>query len=159
MLDVKIVASYIFQRYFKEFKEKIDEMKLHKLLYLVQRESIIQTGEPMFDAEFQAWVYGPVIVRVRDLYRNDSLNDVINEEKLSQFHNIFDVVFANYAHKDSWSLSVLTHGESSWQNARKGYADNDTNCSKELDINDINNDAERIKLRRFYFENILPQMQ
>ena len=35
-------------RYQKEFGERISEMKLHKLLYFTQRESLIQLGEPMF---------------------------------------------------------------------------------------------------------------
>lgn len=40
MEDVVKVASYICQRYQREFGKRIDEMKLHKLLYFTQRESI-----------------------------------------------------------------------------------------------------------------------
>ena len=49
MESVKKVASYIAQRYKKEFGERISEMKLHKLLYFTQRESLIQLGEPLFN--------------------------------------------------------------------------------------------------------------
>ena len=41
MKDMKTVASYICNRYQREFGEKIDEMKLHKLMYFAQRESLI----------------------------------------------------------------------------------------------------------------------
>ncbi len=48
MEKVTDIASYIYQRYQKQFGKCIDEMKLHKLLYFTQRESIIQTDEPIF---------------------------------------------------------------------------------------------------------------
>ncbi len=41
-------AAYIAQEYFSEYGQQIDEMKLHKLMYFAQRESLIQTGEPLF---------------------------------------------------------------------------------------------------------------
>ena len=61
MEDVLKIASYICDRYYKEYGHNIDEMKLHKLLYLTQRETIIQTGEPLFNDQFEAWKYGPVL--------------------------------------------------------------------------------------------------
>ena len=47
MEQVLKVASYICQRYLAAFGHRIDEMKLHKLLYFTQRECIVQKGEPM----------------------------------------------------------------------------------------------------------------
>lgn len=47
------VAQYIFLEYKKISGKVIDEMKLHKLLYLTQRESLAVTGEPMFAEEFE----------------------------------------------------------------------------------------------------------
>lgn len=47
MENVVKVASYICQRYQQQFSKRIDEMKLHKLLYFTQREAIIQTEEPI----------------------------------------------------------------------------------------------------------------
>ena len=63
MLDVIKVASYIFERYKAQEKTKIDEMKLHKLLYFAQRECFIQKNEPLFPDRFEAWKYGPVMVK------------------------------------------------------------------------------------------------
>ena len=48
MLGVLQVASYISMRYMDIFGTRIDEMKLHKLLYFTQRECLIQMREPMF---------------------------------------------------------------------------------------------------------------
>lgn len=157
MVSVAKAASYIYHRYEEEKGTCIDEMKLHKLLYLSQRESIIVTGEPMFSAPFEAWKYGPVVVEVRDLYRKDALNLTLTEKELEVYKPVFDTVFANYADKDSWSLSNLTHSETSWKNARKGLMPDD-HCSNQLDMDDIRRDAEIIKMRRFFFEQVVPQL-
>ena len=56
-------------------------MKLHKLLYFTQRECLIQKGEPMFDAQFEVWKYGPVMVQIRQHYKNDSLPELMDQEQ------------------------------------------------------------------------------
>ncbi len=72
-----------------------DEMKLHKLLYFTQRECLIQKGEPMFDAQFEAWKYGPVMVQIRQHYKNDSLPELMDKEQVVQYEPVFDMVFKN----------------------------------------------------------------
>ena len=42
MAGVLTVAAYICDRYEKEFGEKIDEMKLQKLMYFAQRAAIFE---------------------------------------------------------------------------------------------------------------------
>lgn len=157
MIDVIKVASYIFKRYAEEMKVTIDEMKLHKLLYFAQREAFIQTGNPMFEAQFAAWKYGPVMVEIRNCYRMNSLNCLPTEEELAPYKNTLDYVFQNYATKDSWTLSMLTHGESCWQNARIGYSSDDK-CDMLIETSAIAKDAERMKIRRFYFDNLAPKL-
>lgn len=72
MENLMNIASYICSRYESEYGTKIDEMKLHKLLYFAQRESLIQNREPLFDAVFWGWKYGPVIKEIRSAYRDDT---------------------------------------------------------------------------------------
>lgn len=148
MITVLQAASYIIRRYKKDFGTDIDEMKLHKLLYFAQRESLIMRGEPMFDADFEAWKYGPVVIEVRDKFRENALDEALDEDALKEYIAVFDSVFMRYAVKDSWNLSLLTHGESSWQNARKGLAPDEKGSTK-LSLDDIRWDAERIKIRRY----------
>lgn len=147
MESVVNIASYIIRRYQDEFGSPISEMKLHKLLYFTQRESIIQTGEPMFPESFHAWKYGPVQKEIRIAYRVGLLDKMPPSESIIAYTSVFDKVFSQYAHKDPWSLSRLSHGETSWINARKGLGPVD-HCENELSIDDIRKDAERIKLRR-----------
>lgn len=153
MESVVKVAAYICKRYQDEFGRLIDEMKLHKLLYFTQRESIIQNSEPMFPEQFLAWKYGPVMLNIRELYAANQLTTMPSEQFINNNKSVFDYVFKNYAPKDSWSLSLLSHGELSWKNARKNLAINQ-NGSEYLKIGDIRKDAERIKMRRFLLEKI-----
>lgn len=132
-------------------KEHISEMKLHKLLYFTQRESFIQLGEPIFNDRFQAWRYGPVMVQVRDLFKNGQLNQIPSDEELEPYRNVFDVVMNEYAPKDTWALSDMTHAENSWKKARVGLNPSDK-CSFEMDTEDIRRDAFKVQLRRFETE-------
>lgn len=151
MESVVKIASYIVDRYQKEFGSRIDEMKLHKLLYFTQRESIIQTGEPMFPEVFLAWRYGPVMVQIRPLYAQNQLNELPESSFIQTNKNIFDAVFSKYAVKESWSLSRLSHGEISWKNARKDLLP-EQNGTNPLSIEDVKKDAERIKWNKLILQ-------
>ena len=48
MNQVINVAQYVYDEYKKITGEVIDEMKLHKLLYFAQRESLAITNKPLF---------------------------------------------------------------------------------------------------------------
>lgn len=147
MEDVIKIASYICDRYQKEYGHHIDEMKLHKLLYLLQREAIIETDEPIFSEQFEAWKYGPVLFIVHQKYHSDELHEQLPNDTILKYKYLFDKVFKSYASKSSWSLSTLTHGEYSWQKARVGYSPND-HCETEIKTEDIRLDALRVRKRR-----------
>ena len=149
MLDVVKVASYISRRYEREYGSQIDEMKLHKLLYFAQRESLIQLDRPLYAESFQAWKYGPVLVQIRSLYKQGKLTERLTSEEIATYQTVFDKVFEQYAPKDAWSLSSITHGEISWQKARVGIpAGENSDTLIALDV--IRKDAHHIKLRRYY---------
>lgn len=151
MESVKKVASYIAQRYQKEFGERISEMKLHKLLYFTQRESLIQLSEPMFSEDMLAWKYGPVVPSIRSLYAHDQLNDLPDDNWIAANKSVLDFVFSRYAPKEAWSLSNLSHGEISWQRARRGLSRED-NGDVALSLDDIRQDARRTKWRRYIID-------
>lgn len=147
MEDLMNVASYIFNRYKSENGTTIDEMKLHKLLYFAQRESLIQDNEPLFDATFYGWKFGPILKEIRIAYRNSSFYDEIPNNIIARILHVMNKVFEEYSTKDSWSLSRLTHGELSWKNSRIGIADGD-NGDNAMCLEDIREDAKRIRNRR-----------
>ena len=89
MMGILQVASYIYKRYMDDFGVRIDEMKLHKLLYFTQRECLIQKGEPMFEAHFEAWKYGPVMVQIRQYYNPE----LMDKEQVVQYQYCVKLIF------------------------------------------------------------------
>ena len=148
MTTALTIANYIANRYKNEYGVPIDEMKLHKLLYFSQREAFIQLNQPLFKETFYAWKYGPVLIEVREKILSQGIESFKCDASLPKnLEPILDKVFLQYACKSSWSLSRLSHGEASWQNARKDLNSNAPYGSA-LTIEDIKTDAQRIKLRR-----------
>lgn len=147
MKSIFTVASYISNRYQAEYGARIEEMKLHKMLYLSQRECIVQTDEPLFRETFQGWRLGPVSQAIHEHYANDSLNKNISEADMAEYKTVMDIVFKEFAHKDMWSLSRLTQGEFCWKESRKGVQPHESS-SRRISTEDIRVDARRIKERR-----------
>lgn len=147
MENVLSVAACIFKRYRETYGQPIDEMKLHKMLYFAQRESLIQNDQPLFDATFYGWKYGPVLKELRIAYKEGSLLSFFNEDTLQRIESIVNRVFMDYAEKNSWSLSRLSHGELSWIKSREGIEAN-TNSDVPMKLEDIRKDAQRIRKRR-----------
>lgn len=144
MYSAAEIASTICSRYQEKYGKRIDEMKLHKLLYFVQRESFIQTGEPLFNEEFEAWKFGPVMTEIRWRYKVNHFPqchiDGVTEKIID---NVFDI----YSKTKSWSLSMMSHEETSWKNARNGVPEGE-NGSNKMSTDDIEIDAERVKKLR-----------
>lgn len=153
MENVIKVASYIAERYRLTFGEVISEMKLHKLLYFTQRECLIQKDAPMFAEQFLAWRYGPVMAEIRPLYAHGLLSDSLSESAQKEYTDVFDFVFKHYAPKEAWSLSRLSHEESSWKNARLGLSE-DENGNAPLLLEDIRRDAAIAKIRRMIVDRM-----
>lgn len=147
MEKVSRIASYLLSRYKQQFGESMDEIKLQKLLYFTQREAIIRSGELMFDAEFRAWKYGPVIIEIHEKYKADDLHDVVSEESLARWKDCLDYVFTEFASKKSTSLVSLAHGEQSWIRARDGFQKYEKS-DVPMKLSDIYDDAEYRKQRR-----------
>lgn len=147
MEDLMNVASYVYNRYKSENGACIDEMKLHKLMYFAQRESLIQDNEPLFDAVFYGWKFGPILKEIRIAYRDGAFYDVVPGDMIARISDVMNKVFEEYSAKDSWSLSRLTHGELSWKRSRVGIADG-VNGDNPMRLEDIREDAERIRQRR-----------
>ena len=147
MEDLMNVASYIYNRYESEKGIKIDEMKLHKLMYFAQRESLIQDNEPLFNAVFYGWKFGPILKEIRIAYKENAFYKEVSEEIVARMIHIMNKVFEEYSNKDSWSLSRLTHGELAWKNSRVGISDGE-NSDSPMSLDDIREDAKRIRERR-----------
>lgn len=144
MENVVNIAQYIFLEYKKISGCIIDEMKLHKLLYLSQRESLAITGEPLFIEEFEGWKFGPVCREVRNYYTQDGMyNNDIKEISPESAYIVKNIIL-QYGALESWKLSELSHKEISWLNSRKGIADGQ-NGNNKIKLEDIRKDSEKVR--------------
>ena len=137
------VAQYVFTAYKKITGEVIDEMKLHKLLYFAQRESLAITNEPLFEGEFEGWKYGPVCKEIRNSITKDGIIDY-DSDISDECKYIINNIILEYGSLASWKLSEITHNEKSWLNARVGLKDGE-NGNKKLELEDIRTAAKKVR--------------
>lgn len=155
MYNATDIAAYIFHRYQSEYGEKIDEMKLHKLLYLSQMQSLIDLGGPLFVDHFQAWKFGPVLVNIRYRYKNNGFNNDDHIILDTQTKTVVDKVYDKYSNINSWDLNGIIYGHIAWKNARKGLA-HGANSRNLIRIDDMIKDAELIRQQERVLNDLKP---
>lgn len=145
------VARYIYTEYKKLSGKNLDEMKLHKLLYFTQRESLAITGEPMFPEEFEGWKYGPVCLEVRKRFAREAgiPGGVGNFDMDTMAISLASAYIAKniilqYGSCEAGKLNELSLGEMSWKNARKGLRPEEEGNTK-MRLEDIKKDAEKVR--------------
>lgn len=128
------VAKALYDMYYAEKGMRMDQMKMHKLMYFSQRESLMYHKEPLFDASFYGWKYGPVLLEVRNEFRR--LTPFLNVEGSvsEQTLELLKSVLRQYGSLSSWKLSSLSHEEFSWKKSRVGLeASEDGNVELSLE--------------------------
>ncbi|WP_041138018.1 Panacea domain-containing protein [Beduini massiliensis] len=141
MDQVEHIAAYLYNRYCILYGQKLDEMKLHKLLYLLQREALAFYNRPLFNESLLGWVHGPVSLEVRSVfYRIENFSVPIS----LQARILIDSVLKQYGNRQSLDLCHLTHMETSWKNSRKSMQKNEIGTAP-LKISDIAKDAKKIQ--------------
>lgn len=99
----------------------ISNMKLQKLLYYAQGFAMVILKRPLFEDDFEAWEYGPVVRKIYDKYKsfgsnalpkpdNFSLHQYSKEEK--EFLNEIYYVYGQYS---GWALSEMVHETPPWK--------------------------------------------
>jgi uncharacterized phage-associated protein len=149
MTDSLVFEKEFFQEFEKRYGQRMDEMKMHKLMYFTQRESLLLHNAPAFSEEFYGWKYGPVLKSVRFSYKqcpDDPFHDVEGSLSLND-KKLIEAVLDRYGNCSSWVLSELSHGEYSWKRSRKGLS-LDENGDKKLELNAMKVDAAKELSRR-----------
>lgn len=142
MENVVNVARAICFEYGRITGEKIDEMKIHKLVYFAQREALAIIDEPLFAESLHGWKFGPVSHEVRRAWNSNTLDRPFSISADS-LHIVKNVIY-QYGSLASWRLSELSHRELSWKNARVGLADGE-NGDRVMSIDDIRYDAAKVR--------------
>lgn len=137
MASVHDVAAYTLRK-----QGNISTWKLQKLVYYSQAWNLAWNEKPLFDAQIQAWANGPVVPELYRLHRKQysisrwpegSGRRLSDPEK-----ETVDSVLAGYGQLAGRQLSVLTHNELPWKNARQGLDPTEPSTRK-IKIEDMQN--------------------
>ena len=114
----------------------MDYMRLVKLLYLAERESLARLGHPLAGDTYYALDQGPILSRVLDLCKSRSsgawatqigrsglwavrLTTAPDLGSLSAAEiTVLEDVAKTHRDRDQWELSTLMHGLPEWKNPR-----------------------------------------
>ena len=105
--------------------ELMSNMKLQKMLYYEQGFHLAVFGTPLFEEEIEAWMYGPVVPAVYEVYKDYGYNGIdpgkVEEISLSDREQaLFDEVYKVYGAFSAIGLMNMTHRESPWANTPAG---------------------------------------
>lgn len=124
-VDSLELAKYIICR-MAEKGERINHLKLQKLLYYVQAWHMVYTEQPLFEEDFEAWLHGPVLRNVWNYYKTFSVmfdnlpcDEHYNVDLTEEQQEIIDDVLDEYGERSGYYLECLTHAEGPWQEARR----------------------------------------
>lgn len=148
MENILEIASYFCKYYKVNFGIRIDEVKLNELLYLTQRESLIQFDIPLFIDSFSISEKGPETEKIKRHYKDYDLETYeLSNTKKNKYKTILEMIIHNYIKKDAKDLIILVNGEYSWRKAVENCQIRG-NLNMNISLNDIRVDARRIKTRR-----------
>lgn len=126
--NLKKIVSIIIIHHREVFLDSLTPMKLQKLCYYVQAIYMAtHNGEPLFEEDFQAWTYGPVITALYQEYKDYGWRSIQEEFELPEIEpekleSIKQIVEA-YGGYDGAALVTMTHREYPWLEARKGLSE------------------------------------
>lgn len=120
MENTLVVAKTLFEMYNEKFHHNMDEMKMHKLMYFTQRESLIVNNEILFSEDFCGWKYGPVLLSVRDEFQHDTFFKDVTGAVSEATRCLLESVIERFGKISSWNLSIMSHEELSWKLSRSG---------------------------------------
>lgn len=141
------VEKYLYNAYLERFGHKMDQMKMHKLMYFSQRESLMYNKKLLFDEDFYGWKFGPILYSVRSEYLSENLFANATGVLSDDAKKLVDSVLERYGSLSAWKLSSLSHREYSWKCSRKGLEPSD-NGNVKLNVKAIGFDAVRELLKR-----------
>lgn len=147
MAETMAVAKFLNELNIQKHNCAMDQMRMHKMMYFSQRESMMIVNHPLFDEEFEAWRYGPVLIKVRDEYTTGHMFSGNYEALTDEEKALVLSVFKRYDRYDSWRLSTLSHAEHSWLQARRGLGIEEP-CREKMTLSAIKVDATKEFLRR-----------
>lgn len=110
----------------EEAGELMTNMKLQKMLYYQQGFHLAYFGTSLFEDEIEAWMYGPVVPKVYNSYKQFGKECLVGDkEKViplqeEQEEALFAEVMRVYGKYSAIGLMEMTHEEMPWKSTPTG---------------------------------------
>jgi uncharacterized phage-associated protein len=105
--------------------QKVSNLRLQKLLYYVQCESLTRRGEPAFSEPIRAFDHGPVVKEVWDTFRcgdKSAINaDEITPGVSGEDFLLVSTVWSDYRRYTDGQLYDMTHNERVYKDHYRPY--------------------------------------
>jgi uncharacterized phage-associated protein len=125
MYDVQLVAEHVIA-YEYSLDHLPNNLRLQKLLYFIQAQFLFRKGEPCFEEDLEAWMFGPVVPSVYNRYKKYGSNAIpapdmtnnagIKPEDLAMIRGVVEQL---RSHSDQ-NLLYMTRGQDPWIHAQNG---------------------------------------
>lgn len=126
-LDIFSVANFFLSIVDRDSGSTVTPLKLQKILYYAQGYYLAMNNKELFKEDFQAWAHGPANPDIYEKYKIYGFEAIEepNEKDIPNFEkNIVDFLYDiwnTFGIFDGKYLEELTHKETPWIEARKGY--------------------------------------
>lgn len=125
------IAAYIIA-YCKSNNFVISNLRLQKILYFIQAEFLVATGNPCFREDIQAWDFGPVIPEVYQVYKfygSSNIPDVYDGSNTFSFikdkdKRIIQEMIEECNKFSAIELVNITHNQAPWKDVFIKYQNN-----------------------------------
>ncbi len=112
MIDIMALAQYVLYMCMNQ-GEPISNLQLQKILYFIQGNHLAKKGELLFDKDFCAWKYGPVIPDVYYKYCMNGASKIRNVKEpgeiSSEIKDEIDPIIKKLRVLYPWDLVEKTH--------------------------------------------------
>jgi uncharacterized phage-associated protein len=79
MTNARYVANFFIElANGDEYGDGMTNMRLNKLLYFAQGHYFARTGNPLFEDDFEAWDYGPVVSGIYQQYKSYKKKPIVD---------------------------------------------------------------------------------
>ena len=128
--NVKQIANLLLLYSADNQGEFMTNMKLQKMLYYQQGFHLAYFDTPLFDNEIEAWMYGPVVPEIYEIYKSNGRNGIEPDRELHfNFKQknelaLFNEVCKVYGAFSAIGLMNMTHEEEPWKSTPTGEGEN-----------------------------------
>ncbi len=133
MCSVEKTADFFLSIPDDDAGNAISPMKLQKFLYYAQGFALATLNKPLFNDDFEAWEYGPVIPLIYQKYKKYGNNAIPHVDLLSfddythEEKELLDNVYDAFGQYSAWALSEMTHATPPWKDTpRNGIITKDS---------------------------------